>query len=156
MGILDIAFNMWALVFVGPSLEGLLGRLRFLALYLFSAVGGGVMYYFLAAPNSAAVGASGAIFGLFGAWFVAARRLRFDTRGIAMLIALNLALSFIWTASSPGRTTSAGCSPGCSSRRLSPTRREVTASAWQALAMVALAAAIVVAVAVRNGQLTGG
>ena len=70
LGFLDIAFNMWALIFVGPALEGLLGRLRFLGVYLLSAVGGGVMYYFLAAQNAPAVGASGAIFGLFGAWFV--------------------------------------------------------------------------------------
>ena len=94
LGFVDIVFNMWALIFVGPSLEGLLGRLRFLAVYLLSAVGGGVMYYFLAPQNAAAVGASGAIFGLFGAWFVVSRRLRLDSRGIVMLIAINLALSF--------------------------------------------------------------
>ena len=96
LGILDIVFNMWALIFVGPALEGLLGRLRFLAVYLLSAVGGGVMYYFLAPPNAAAVGASGAIFGLFGAWFVVSRRLRLDSRPIVVLIAINLALSFFW------------------------------------------------------------
>ena len=59
LGFLDILFNMWALVFVGPSLEGLLGRVRFLAVYLLSAIGGGVMYYFLAPPNYPAAGASG-------------------------------------------------------------------------------------------------
>ena len=96
LGFLDILFNMWALVFVGPSLEGCLGRVRFLAVYLLSAVGGAVMYYFLAPPNSPAVGASGAIFGLFGAWFVVSRRLRLDTRGIVVLIAINLALSFFF------------------------------------------------------------
>jgi membrane associated rhomboid family serine protease len=76
LGFVDILFNMWALIFVGPSLEGLLGRARFLAVYLVSAVGGGVMYYFLAPANYPAVGASGAIFGLFGAWFVVSKRLR--------------------------------------------------------------------------------
>ena len=96
LGFVDILFNMWALIFVGPALEGLLGRLRFLAVYLLSAVGGGVMYYYLAAPNAPAVGASGAIFGLFGAWFVVSRRLRIDTRGIVLLIAINLALSFFF------------------------------------------------------------
>ena len=94
LGFVDILFNMWALVFVGPSLEGLLGRVRFLAVYLLSAVGGAVMYYYLAPPNDPAAGASGAIYGLFGAWFVVSRRLRLDTRGIVVLIAINLALSF--------------------------------------------------------------
>jgi len=81
LGFLDILFNMWALVFVGPALEGLLGRLRFLGVYLLSAVGGAVMYYYLAAPTAPAVGASGAIFGLFGAWFVVSRRLRLTPAG---------------------------------------------------------------------------
>ena len=63
LGFVDILFNMWALIFVGPALEGLLGRMRFLAVYLLSAVGGAVMYYFLAPQNYPAVGASGAIFG---------------------------------------------------------------------------------------------
>ena len=51
LGIWDILFNMWALIFVGPSLEGLLGRWRFLAVYLLSAVGGNLMFYFLAPQN---------------------------------------------------------------------------------------------------------
>ena len=41
LGFMDILFNMWALVFVGPSLEGLLGRARFLAVYLLSASAAG-------------------------------------------------------------------------------------------------------------------
>ena len=96
LGFMDILFNMWALVFVGPALEGLLGRVRFLAVYLLSAVGGAVMYYYLVPPYNAAAGASGAIFGLFGAWFVVSRRLRLDTRGIVVLIAINLALGFFF------------------------------------------------------------
>jgi membrane associated rhomboid family serine protease len=154
LGILDIAFNMWALIFVGPSLEALLGRLRFLALYMLSAVGGGVMYYFLAAPNAAAVGASGAIFGLFGAWFVAARRLRLDTRGIAMLIALNLVLSFVWHSVIAWQDHIGGLLTGiliAAAFVYAPRRNRVV---WQSLAAAVLVAAIVVAVAVRNGQLT--
>ena len=89
-----IIFNMWALIMVGPALEQMLGRLRFLAVYLLSALGGSVLYYLYAAPNQSALGASGAIFGLFGAWFVLARRLRLDSRAIVFLIVLNLAISF--------------------------------------------------------------
>jgi membrane associated rhomboid family serine protease len=95
LGILHIAFNMWALIFVGPSLERVLGRLRFLMVYLVSALGGSVLYYLLADAHAAALGASGAIFGLFGAWFVMARRMRVDSRQIVGLIVLNLAIGFI-------------------------------------------------------------
>lgn len=93
-GILHIAFNMWALIIVGPPLEAALGRLRFLAVYLVSALGGSVLYYFIAPPSALALGASGAIFGLFGAWFVMARRMRVDVRQIVGLIVLNLAIGF--------------------------------------------------------------
>lgn len=95
LGLLDIAFNMWALYIVGPSIERLLGSGRFIALYLVSAVGGSVCYYFLGAVGTPAIGASGAIFGLFGAWFVLARRLRMDWRPVVMLIVLNLVISFV-------------------------------------------------------------
>jgi membrane associated rhomboid family serine protease len=87
-----IIFNMWALIIVGPPLERLLGRVRYLAVYLLSALGGAVFFYFVAPPTAAALGASGAIFGLFGAWFVVSRRLRVDVRGVLFLIAINLAL----------------------------------------------------------------
>lgn len=95
LGLLDIAFNMWALLIVGPALERQLGWLRYLAVYLASAIGGAVSYYFLAPPAQPALGASGAIFGLFGAWFVVARRLGVDARGVVFLIVINLALGFV-------------------------------------------------------------
>jgi membrane associated rhomboid family serine protease len=94
VGLLHIAFNMWALIVVGPSLERALGRVRFIAVYLVSALGGSVLFYLLATVNEPAIGASGAIFGLFGAWFVLARRLRLDARMIIGLIAVNLVISF--------------------------------------------------------------
>jgi membrane associated rhomboid family serine protease len=94
LGILDIAFNLWALLVVGPALERALGWARYLAVYLASALGGAVLYYLLAAPNQPALGASGAIFGLFGAWFVLSRRLGLDSRQVVFLIVLNLGISF--------------------------------------------------------------
>jgi membrane associated rhomboid family serine protease len=155
LGILDIVFNMWALIFVGPALEGLLGRLRFLAVYLLSAVGGGVMYYFLAAPNAPAVGASGAIFGLFGAWFVVSRRLRLDTRGIVALIAINLALSFFWHTTIAWQAHIGGLLTGAvltAAYAYAPRKNRV---ALQVLATVAVIVLLVIAIVVRNGQLTG-
>jgi membrane associated rhomboid family serine protease len=155
LGILDIAFNMWALVFVGPALEGLLGRLRFLGVYLLSAVGGGVMYYFIAPQNAPAVGASGAIFGLFGAWFVVSRRLRLDTRGILMLIALNLALSFFFHNTIAWQDHIGGLLTGVlltGAYAYAPGKRRV---ALQVLATIVVVALLVIAIMIRNGQLTG-
>ena len=153
LGFMDILFNMWALVFVGPSLEGLLGRARFLAVYLLSAVGGGVMYYFLAPPNAPAVGASGAIFGLFGAWFVVSRRLRLDTRGIVVLIAINLALSFFFHNYIAWQDHIGGLLTGALLTAAYAYAPRKNRAAVQVLATVAVVALIVVAVVVRNGQL---
>ena len=94
LGILDIAFNLWALYIVGPALERVLGSVRYLAVYLASALGGSIAFFFLAPPNVQALGASGAIFGLFGAWFVMSRRLGLDSRQVVFLIVLNLAIGF--------------------------------------------------------------
>jgi membrane associated rhomboid family serine protease len=94
LGFLDIAFNMWALIMVGPALEQLLGHWRYSGVYLVSAIGGSAALLILA-PGELALGASGAIFGLFGAWFVVSRKLRLDIRWIVTLIVLNLAIGFV-------------------------------------------------------------
>ena len=91
---IHIAFNMYALYAFGPTLEQALGTARFLAVYVLSALGGSVAVY-LITPSSLAVGASGAIFGLFGAYFVVARRVRADTSQIVGLIAINLLLGAV-------------------------------------------------------------
>lgn len=93
-GITHILFNMWALWVVGPALEQVLGRWRFLALYLLSGLGGSVLLYLVGSPQSAAVGASGAIFGLFGAYFVIGRRLGGSVGPIVVLLVINLVITF--------------------------------------------------------------
>lgn len=93
-GLLHIGFNMWALYVLGPPLEQHLGRVRFAALYGLSALGGSVLVYLFSPLNAATAGASGAIFGLFGATFVAAKRLNLDVRWLVTLIAINLVLTF--------------------------------------------------------------
>jgi membrane associated rhomboid family serine protease len=90
-----IVFNMWALWVIGPALERWLGRTRFIALYFLSALGGSVVVYLLTAINVPTLGASGAIFGLFGATLVLSRKLNFDMRWIAGLIVINLVLTFV-------------------------------------------------------------
>jgi membrane associated rhomboid family serine protease len=93
-GLLHLLFNMGALYVVGPPLERHLGRLRFAALYALSALGGSVVVYLFSPLNSATGGASGAVFGLFGATFVLAKRLNLDVRGVVTLIAINMAITF--------------------------------------------------------------
>jgi len=93
--ITHILFNMVALWIVGPTLEAALGRARFLALYVASALGGSVCALFLDHPETLGVGASGAVFGLFAAYFVVARARRVDARQIMGLIIVNLLIGFV-------------------------------------------------------------
>ncbi|AZM47308.1 rhomboid family intramembrane serine protease [Streptomyces sp. WAC 06738] len=92
-----IALNMLALWFLGPPLEAALGRLRFVTLYVLSGLGGSALFYLVAAPNDAALGASGAIFGLFGATAVLMRRMNYDMRPVLVLLAINLVFTFTWS-----------------------------------------------------------
>ena len=94
-GITHLLFNMYALYVVGPPLEVWLGRLRFSALYALSALGGSVLVYLLSPLNASTAGASGAVFGLFGASFVVAKRLNLDVRWVVGLIVINLAFTFV-------------------------------------------------------------
>ncbi len=89
-----IFLNMLTLAIVGPPVEAELGRLRFLAVYLASALGGSVCSYLIGPVNEVGVGASGAIFGVMGAYFVLARRNRWDSSTILALIVINLVISF--------------------------------------------------------------
>ncbi|MFT4052441.1 MAG: rhomboid family intramembrane serine protease [Microbacterium sp.] len=93
-----VVLNMLALWSLGRSLEPLLGRVRFLALYLLSALGGSVLTALLA-PSTWVVGASGAVWGLLGAMFVIGRHLGANVTAIAVLLGLNLVITFL-----PGST----------------------------------------------------
>lgn len=94
-GPMHIVFNMWALYVIGPPLEVALGRLRFTSLYLMSALGGSVVVYLLSTLNGQTAGASGAVFGLFGATFVIGKKLNMDTRWVIGLIVINLVITFV-------------------------------------------------------------
>lgn len=130
-----ILMNMWLLWLLGQELEPLLGRARFAATYLLSAIGGSVVYLLMAAPVSyeavengfatkpwyaptwdqGAVGASGAVFGLLGALLVVNKRMRRDNRGLWTLILINAAIGFIgglniaWQDHLGGLLTGAAC-----------------------------------------------
>jgi membrane associated rhomboid family serine protease len=151
-GITHILFNMWALYVVGPALERWLGQLRFTVVYLVSALGGSVLFYLVAPPSAVAFGASGAIFGLFGGWFVLARRLRADVRQVVLLIALNLGITFFvhgiaWQAHVGGLIT------GTALTAAYVYAPRANRTVLQVAATVALLALLVLGVVIRDHQL---
>ncbi|MDP5226921.1 MULTISPECIES: rhomboid family intramembrane serine protease [Arthrobacter] len=114
--ILHLGLNMYTLWIFGQMLEPLLGRARFLALYLISAVGGSVGYMLLTpvTSNVGVIGASGAIFGLFGAALLIQRRMGGAMTQLWVLLAINLAFGFMvpgiaWQAHLGGLATGAAC-----------------------------------------------
>jgi membrane associated rhomboid family serine protease len=110
--IIHILFNLYALYAFGPALESFLGRVRFLALYLTAALGGSIgvlALYALAiatdggsvdatggflAPGSA-LGASGAIFGLIGAYLPLRRAIGVNVRVLLIVLGINVVLGFV-------------------------------------------------------------
>ena len=99
--ITHILFNMYALYQLGPAVEARFGRIPFVLLYLAAAGVGGAFAYHLGGENDVLVGASGAIFGLFGVWLHAAFRMRDTAFGRNLLsslwisLALNIGLAFL-------------------------------------------------------------
>ena len=97
-GFAHLALNMLSLYFLGSFAEISFGRGRFLALYLVSGIAGGLAFLYFGDFTGAAVGASGAIFGLLGGVFgFTIRQGTFSTRNpiirqLLVLTALNLFL----------------------------------------------------------------
>ncbi len=94
VNLLHIGSNMLALVVIGPALEAQLGHWRYAAVYVLSALGGATAVYVFGNPLGPTVGASGAIFGLFGAALVLVRRLGLDPQWVIGIIVLNFVLTF--------------------------------------------------------------
>ncbi|QLD11916.1 rhomboid family intramembrane serine protease [Microbacterium oleivorans] len=93
-GFWHVGLNMLALWMLGRSLEPMLGRARFLWLYLLGGLGGSVAVV-LFGFTSTVVGASGAIFGLFGALLVIGRHIGANITGIAVVLGINLVITFL-------------------------------------------------------------
>ena len=91
---IHIGFNCLVLYQLGQLMEPVLGRLRFAVAYGVAMLSGALGVLILD-PNQFTVGASGAVFGLFGATFVIGKRLNLDVRWVIGLIALNLAFTFV-------------------------------------------------------------
>ena len=92
-GLMHLLFNCLALYTLGNPFEALYGRTRYAILLLISLVAGSYASITFNAENQVSVGASGAIFGLFGALLVVGRRLGADTRPTLTLLAINTAIA---------------------------------------------------------------
>ncbi|EFQ84590.1 peptidase, S54 family [Aeromicrobium marinum DSM 15272] len=92
-GVLHLLFNMYALYLFGPFVERALGSARYVAAYLTMAVFSGAVVYLLTDPRTFTVGASGAVFGLFGYALVLLVRAKQDVRTLLVLLAVNGVIS---------------------------------------------------------------
>jgi membrane associated rhomboid family serine protease len=94
-GPIHLAFNMIALWVIGRDLEQVLGRTRFLLVYLVSLLGGSGAVFLFENENSMTAGASGAVFGLMGGLAVVLLRMRRSPRPALTIILLNVIISFV-------------------------------------------------------------
>jgi membrane associated rhomboid family serine protease len=95
IGPIHLVMNMLALLLFGSELERQLGRWRFLALYLLSALGGATAIQLFGEPGGYVAGASTAIYGLLGGLGVLMLVRRQDMRGLITLLAINVFISFL-------------------------------------------------------------
>ena len=91
---LHILLNMYSLWIFGEAIENFLGSKRYVWLYLLSILGGSIVFTFTD-PAGMAVGASGGIFGLMGAYFVIIRALGYRSSQMLGLIVINVVISFV-------------------------------------------------------------
>ena len=149
VGATHLLFNMVALLVLGPPVEAALGRVRFSSLYLLAGVVGFGFSFLLGPVNGLSVGASGAIFGVCGAWYSLARAKHKDTAAFALLLILLLVYSFYepsvdWRAHVGGLAT--GLAAGALVARTArwPRRRALPELAGAATVLAVLAAMVLV------------
>jgi rhomboid protease GluP len=91
---IHLAFNMIALHSLGAPIEAFLGRTKFLLIFFVSLIGASLTSAMFLGYNGYSIGASGAVFGLFGAWIVIGRRIGVEVKSTYVIIGLNFALGF--------------------------------------------------------------
>jgi membrane associated rhomboid family serine protease len=91
---LHLGFNMYALMILGNPLEVTFGKKKYLTVFFFSLLTGSLASAYLAPINGTSVGASGAVFGLFGAMVVVGKKIGADVRSIAAIIGINFFIGF--------------------------------------------------------------
>ncbi|MCW2791202.1 MAG: Rhomboid family protein [Nocardioides sp.] len=147
-----IGFNMLALWVLGPQLEIAIGRARFLALYLLSALSGSVLVYWLAPEGGSTLGASGAIFGLMAALLVLAIKVGGNVQQLLLWIGINVAFTLFGRGISWQGHLGGFLGGGLIALVLfyAPRARR---TAWQSAGLGALAVALVVATVLRTAAL---
>jgi membrane associated rhomboid family serine protease len=93
-GLLHLGFNMYSLMVLGNPIEEAFGKNKFLIIFFASLLTGSLASSYFASIYSASVGASGAVFGLFGAMVVVGKRIGADIRSIVVIIGLNFVFGF--------------------------------------------------------------
>jgi membrane associated rhomboid family serine protease len=92
--LLHLGFNMYALMVLGNPLEAAFGKNKFLIVFFVSLLSGSLASAYFAPILGTSVGASGAVFGLFGAMAVVGTKIGADIRSIAVIIGLNFFIGF--------------------------------------------------------------
>ena len=136
---MHIAFNMFALYRIGPAVEQSMGWVRFLGVYAIGLLGGSFLALVLE-PGTPVVGASGALFGLFGALWVLYQRRGINpwSTGIGGLIVINLLITFTVPVISVGGHVGGLLAGGAAAFVLAPER-----TGWRSSTPIAVAIGIV-------------
>jgi membrane associated rhomboid family serine protease len=93
-GLLHLGFNMYALMVLGNPLEAAFGKNKFLIVFFTSLLTGSLTSAYFASMYGVSVGASGAIFGLFGAMVIVGKKIGADIRSIVVIIGINFFIGF--------------------------------------------------------------
>lgn len=151
-GFLHIAFNMYVLWIIGPQLESIFGHVRYLILFLLSALGGSVVSFTFGPFATVSVGASGAIFGLMAALIVAGRSMRADVTQIVILLVINVVIGFV----APGidwRAHLGGAAVGAIVAAVMAYAPKEGRVLWQTLGVLAVSAVLVTMMILRTAQI---
>ena len=94
-GLTHLFFNMFSLLVLGNPVEEALGKARFLVIFFISLLTGSLASIYLNSTPHVSVGASGAVFGLFGAFIAMRKMISEGVRDIYVIVGLNFVFGFV-------------------------------------------------------------
>ena len=148
-----IGFNMLALWILGPQLEAVLGRSRFLAVYFLSAFAGSALVYWLSGPSTPTIGASGALFGLMGALVVVARKVGGNVSSLGLWIGLNFLITVLGRSFISWQGHLGGFLGGVAVALILVYAPRQARSRWQLAGLVAVGVLLLLAIVARTAVL---